>query len=449
MRILIGGDDDIAFRLAEALMGDHEVTLVCPEDARDIKTDRLDAEVFHGDVTAAEMLQAARVGRADLFIACTPEDERNLVACVTAKRLGAGRTTCFLFRRGARTSEKDVRALGASLGIDSLVLPAQRLSREILRIVAVPGALEVEAFEGGRVRLVRRAVEEGAFITSGPLKELGVPKGVVLVGARRGDEVIIPNGSSRFEPGDQITAMGTLAGINRLLSRYLRTGESARESRRATVVGGGVVGFAVAKGLEEAGWEVKVIDSDRKRCTEIAAQLKSMVLCGDGTDLDLLEAEHIAESSVLVAVTSNDEKNLLISLIAKQHLNVPRIVTRADNPLNERLFEKVGIDVVRSARGAAINSVVRNVAAAHTDLLAELEHGDVMVLRLEVPAHREPKRLSEMQAPVFAIVGAVLREGQVIIPQGDDEIRGGDRLLVFCSREEEEKARRFFQRFEL
>ncbi|MBC8328058.1 MAG: Trk system potassium transporter TrkA [Planctomycetes bacterium] len=449
MKILIGGEDDIAFRLAEALMADHEVSLVCPEEAKNSKADRLDVELIYGDVTTAESLQRANVARAELFIACSPEDERNLVACVTAKRLGARRTTCFLFRRGARTSEKDISALGASLGIDSLVLPAQRLAREILRIVAVPGALEVEAFEGGRVRLVRRAVEDGAFITSGPLKDIGVPKGVVLVMARRGEETFIPSGRTHFLAGDQITAMGTLAGINRLLHRYLKTGASSRQSRRATVVGAGVVGYSVAKGLEEAGWEVKVIDSDRKRCEEVAAQLKCMVLHGDGTDLDLLEEEHIAETSVLVAVTSNDEKNLLISLIAKQHLGVPRIVTRADNPVNERLFEKVGIDVVRSARGAAINSVVRNVAAAHTDLIAELEHGDVVVLRLEVPAHREPKPLSEMHAPVFAIVGSILRDGQVIIPQGDDEIRGGDRLLVFCSREDEDNARRFFQRFEL
>lgn len=449
MRILIGGEDEIAFRLAEALMVEHEVTLVCPEQARNASLDRLDVHLVPGGITSIETLQTAQAARAELFVACSPEDERNLVACVTAKRLGARRTTCFLFRRGTHASEEDVRALGASLGIDTMVLPAQRLASEILRIVAVPGALEVEAFEGGRVRLVRRAVEEGAFITNGPLRDIGVPKGVVLVMCRRGQETFIPTGRTHFQNGDQITAMGTLAGVNRLLQRYLRPGGGERQSRRATVVGCGVVGLAVAKGLEEAGWEVKVIDSSRKRCDEVAAQLRCMVLCGDGTDLDLLEEERIADSSVLVAVTSNDEKNLLVSLLAKHHLGVPRIVTRADKPVNERLFEKVGIDVVRSARGAAINSVVRNVAAAAADLLAELEHGDVVVLRLEVPAHREPKPLAEMHAPVFAIVGAILREGQVIIPQGSDEVRGGDRLLVFCSREDEDKARRFFQRFEI
>jgi trk system potassium uptake protein TrkA len=130
-------------------------------------------------------------------------------------------------------------------------------------------------------------------------------------------------------------------------------------------------------------------------------------------------------------------------------LGIPRIITRADKPVNERLFEKVGVDVVRSARGAAITSVVRNVVASQTDLVAELEHGDVIVLRLEVPAHRPPTPLAEMRAPVFAIVGAILREGRVIIPHGNDEVIGGDRLLVFCSRQDEQETRHFFQRFEL
>ena len=448
MRILIGGEDHVAFRLAEAMMNDHAVTVMCPAEAMDPKADRLDVEFFEGLLSSADALKDAGAPRTDVFVACSPLDERNLVACAAARRLGARRTVCFLFRRDVQSSEEEARSLADSLGIDSLVLPAERLAREILRIVAVPGALEVEAFEGGRVRLVRRAVEEGAYITRGPLREIGVPRGVVLVMARRGDETFIPSGDSHFQPGDQVTAMGNLSGINRLLFRYLPGESGARAPRRVTVVGGGVVGFTVSKGLEEAGWDVKLIESDRKRCEEIAPRLKSLVLHGDGTDLDLLQEEHIGDSSVLVAVTSNDEKNLLVSLLGK-HLGVDRTVTRADQEVNERLFEKVGIDVVRSARGAAIQSVVRAVAAAQTDLLAELEHGDVVVLRLEVPEEMQPTPLSHLKAPVFAIVGAILRKGKVIIPAGRDEIRAGDRLLVFCSRHDEDRARRFFQRMEV
>jgi trk system potassium uptake protein TrkA len=171
--------------------------------------------------------------------------------------------------------------------------------------------------------------------------------------------------------------------------------------------------------------------------------LKGLVLHGDGTDLDLLESERIGDDPVLLAVTSNDEKNLLVSLLAK-NIGVPRIVTRVDQQSNERLFEKVGIDVVLSARGAAIQSVMDSVGHSKADLLAELEHGDAEVLELEVPPDVEPRPINALKSDIFAIIGAILREGRVIIPSGGDDVRAGDRLLVFCKQEHEQVVRDFF-----
>ncbi|MCH2113089.1 MAG: NAD-binding protein, partial [Planctomycetes bacterium] len=285
MNILIGGEDEVAWRLAEALMEDHDVTLIVPEECREDVPEKLDLDVHTGHLAGRDTLVDAQAAKCDLFVSCSPSDERNLVACVSAKQLGARRTTCFLFRREVQSTEKDASLLARHLGIDNVILPAERLSREILRIVTVPGALEVEAFEGGRVRLVRRAVEEDTPISQGTIADVGIPSGVVLVMARRGEETFIPNGSTQLLPGDQITAMGNLAGINRLVYRYLRPTTAKKMSRRATVVGGGMVGFDVAEGLSSAGWDVKVIDADSKRCEEISPKLKGLVLNFDGTDL--------------------------------------------------------------------------------------------------------------------------------------------------------------------
>jgi trk system potassium uptake protein TrkA len=207
-----------------------------------------------------------------------------------------------------------------------------------------------------------------------------------------------------------------------------------------------VVGLTVAKGLESAGWSVKVIESNERRANEIAQQLKSMVIHGDGTDLELLASEHIGDDPVLIAVTSRDEVNLLVSLLAK-HEGVPRIITRADRMSNELLFEKVGIDVVRSAQGAAISSVLRRISRSRDEPIAELEHGDLKVLRLPVRENFPPTPLAQMRAPVFAIVGAISRGGNVIIPQGDTMIEAGDVLLTLCTAEAEEEARSFFSNF--
>lgn len=445
MRVLIGGEDELAIALAEVLMQEHDVTVLAPTTLRGTSLDRLDVEVRWGLCSSSSALQNANVGSAEFFIACTPTDERNLVAAAAAKRLGAKQAICFLRRHEVQANEREAERLALSLGIDQVILPAERLAREILRIVMVPGALDVAAFEGGRVRLVRKEIPEGSYLTNGTLREIGVPKGVVLVTCRRGEELFIPKGDTRFQPGDQITAMGDLKGIDRFLARYVRD-RRGRDPRRATVVGGGVVGLTVAKGLESAGWSVKVVESDEKRANEISRELKSLVLHGDGTDLELLASEHIGEDPVLIAVTSRDEVNLLVSLLAK-HEGVPRIVTRADRMSNELLFEKVGIDVVRSAQGAAISSVLRKISRSRDEPIAELEHGDLKVLRLPVRDDFPPTPLAQMRAPVFAIVGAVSRGGNVIIPQGDTIIEPSDTLLTLCTAEAEEEARAFFSNF--
>ncbi|MCP4094549.1 MAG: Trk system potassium transporter TrkA [Planctomycetes bacterium] len=444
MRITIGGEDAVAFRLAEALMADHEVTLIVPEGTRDTALEKLDVQTIHGPTSSGKTLKAAEVSQADLFVACTPADERNLVACAEAKRLGALSVTCFLRRHEVQTNESEAQSLATSLHIDQVILPAARLAREILRIVMVPGALEAEAFINGKVRLVKRSIEKDAHFTEGTLKEIGVPKDVVLVMVQRGKETFIPSGDTAFQEGDLITAMGTMQGINRLLTRYLTNRKHGRDPRRALVVGGGAVGFAVAEGLEKANWDVKLIEANEKRALEIAPQLKSLVLYGDGTNLELLREEHIADYPVLIAVTSNDEKNLLVSLLAKQQ-GVQRIITRADKESNEMLFESVGIDVVRSATGAAIRTVVKRTNRSENDLMAEFEHGLVKVLRIEVPADQQPQELHLVKASMFAIIGAILRDEKVIIPQGRDSIQGGDQLLVFCKADDAESTRHFFE----
>ena len=448
MRIVIGGEDDVAVRLAEALQAEHDVTVVAPGWARGSKLEGMEIKVVHGLCTSGEALAEADAAHADVFIACTPVDERNLLACAEAKHMGARAAFCFLRRLDVQSTAEEAQSLANSLGIDKLILPAQKLAQEILSIVMVPDALDVEAFVDGRVRLVKHEIPEGARITEGTLREIGVPKRVVLVMAQRGDEVFIPKGSTHFQAGDRLTAVGQLAGLHHLQTKWVRDPKRGKAPRRATVVGAGVVGINVALGLERGGWQVKVIESDPDRCAEISGKLeKGLVLEGDGTDLGLLQDEHIGDDPVLIAVTSSDQNNLLVSLLARE-LGVRRVITRADKTSNERLFEQVGVDVVLSARSAAIKDIAQEINPGR-DLVAELEHGDLSVLKLEVPADLPPTPLRKLKAPVFAIVGAVMRDSKVRIPQGDDSIQGGDEILVFCTKEDEENARHFFERFTL
>jgi trk system potassium uptake protein TrkA len=443
MNVVIAGEDIVGYRIAEELMEGHDVTYVGPEDPAGSRLDRLDAAVVHGSITSPEVLRAAGVDQADAFVACTTSDERNIVACVTAHGMGAKRTICMVTSPGFLSVAQDDMALAEALGIDVVMRPAEQLAEEILRIVTVPGALDVQEFAEGRVKLLRFAVEEDAPITKAPLRALKLPPHVLIIMLRRGDEMIVPDGSTRVEPGDKVTAMGRWVSLRRLLLKFLRKEALSAERRTATVVGGGVVGFSVVRGLEDAGWQVKLIERSRKRCEEIAGQLGSLVLHGDGADLDLLEQEGIGDSSVLVAVADNDEKNLLVSLLAKQ-LGVKRTVTRANRLAHELMFEKVGVDVVRSAKGAAIRSVVRNIDHGHLEIQAELEHGDACVIELTLPAGYDRVMLSDLQPPTLARVGSIVRGRRLIIPSGQDDLRAGDQVLIICTREDEDQTREFF-----
>ena len=357
MKVLVAGDGEVGHRIAEELMWRHDVTCLSESSESIARLDRLDVKVVQGALTSHDGLHSAGVDKTELFIACTDSDEKNIVACLAARRMGAGRTVCVLNRPGFFSIHDD-EALAESLGIDSVIRPAQQLADEIIRIVTVPGALEVEDFLGGRIRLLRYAVEEHAPITEGPLSSIKLPAHVGIILVMRGDQAIVPTGSTHIQAGDKVVAMGRWRPVQRLLLSYLRENVAGAEKREATVIGAGTVGFLVARGLEESRWKVKVIEKDAARCEEVAGQLKSLVLKGDGADLDLLEQEQIGSAPVLIAVADNDEKNLLVSLLAKQ-LGVKRIVTRATRLANEYMFERVGIDVVRSARGAAVRSIVR------------------------------------------------------------------------------------------
>lgn len=441
MNIAIAGAGEVATHVAELLMKRHAVTVIVPEGLVTSRLDLLDVQVVRGSSTSSGVLEAAGISRAGVFVAATDSDEANIVACVLAARLGAKRTLCILSNPADHNTIDT--ALAKTLGIHNLIRPAEQLADEMIRIVSVPGALDAQHFEGGRVRLLRHRIEEGAPITTGPVMTQKLPKNVLLVLGKRGDEAFIPSGPTEFQPGDKVTVMGTPRGVHEMLYRHLRSTDHGYDHQDALIVGGGTVGLAVAQGLEAAGWTVKIIEADRERCEVIAPMIRGLVIHGDGTDLDLLEQEHAADTTVLLAVTSGDQNNLLVSLIGKT-LGIPRIVTRADRLSNERLFEKVGIDVVRSARGAAIRRVAHDIVETRFEVKAELDHGDVHIVDLLLPDDYTPRPLKALATDLFAVIGAVVRNEKVIVPHGDTVLQPGDHLLLVTSIHDEDAARAHF-----
>jgi trk system potassium uptake protein TrkA len=431
MRIVIVGGGEIGFALAQGLAEQNEVFVVdhTPEIAD--RFEPLDVQFVLGTGTSRDVLVRAGAENADVVVACTGLDEVNIVSCVVARQIAAPRTICFVSR------EEFLEAAGAphglaGFGIDRVIWPEAQLAQEIERVVRVPGALDAETFADGAIRMVEYRLEpDSPFI--GRVADLHLPQNSLIVAVRRGDEFFIPRGASTLEAADKVLVMGAPDALREARRRMTRSEEAARQ--RVTIIGGGDVGLQVAEGLERGrdGIELTLVERDPARGELIAARLRhTLVLNGDGTDLELLESENVGRSDVLVAVIDNDERNLLASLLARQ-LGVPRIITRVSKRANLRLFERVGIDITISARGAAVASVLHQIRGDTTRLLAVVEEGAGRILELDVPAGYAPRALRELAPPLNSIIGAVVRQSRAFVPRGTDRVEPGDRLIVFTT----------------
>ena len=444
MRIIIVGGGEVGYGLSQALAARHEVVVIDQSPQAGDRFEKLDVEFITGGGTTSEILKRSGINAAQVFIACTGLDEVNIVACGMANQLGSPQTICFVSRDDF-VSRPDGQEGLELFGIQRVVWPEAQLAADIERIVVAPGAIDAETFEKGAVRLLEYRLEAGSPLTEQPLTRLNLPHGSLLVAVRRGETFFIPRGDTRLTAGDKVVVMGTPDAMADVQSRVTPATAGGRQS--VTIIGGGDVGLHLAERLDTLrNIDVRIIERDQRRGEILAARLRhALVLNGDGTDLSLLEAEDIARTDVLVSVIDNDEKNLLASLLGRQ-LGVRRIITRVSKPANLRLFERVGVDVAISARGAAVASVLHDIEGGQASLLAVLEEGEGRILEVHVPPAYHERSLRELDSPRDSIVAAIIRDSEVIVPRGTDTLRGGDRLLVFSTGQAADDVRTFFSR---
>jgi trk system potassium uptake protein len=443
MRTIIVGGGEIGFALSRQLSGGHEIFVIDHSPEVRERFQSLDVEFILGSATNADVLQRAGVANTDLLVACTGLDEVNMVACAIAKPLGVGRTFCFVSKDDFLGKDGSSDSVRQHFGIERIVWPEAQLADEIERIIAAPGAIDAEVFESGRIRLLEYRLEAGSPLIAGPIASLHLPHGALIAAVKRRDVIEIPRGDTQLAAGDKIIMMGTPEAMAAAEPHV--HGAAQKGVQLVTIIGGGDVGFRLAQHLDASrAVDVRVVERDKRRGEMLAASLRhALVLNGDGTDLELLESEEIGRSDVLVSVIDNDERNLFASLLGRQ-LGVRKIITRVSRPANLRLFERVGIDVALSARGAAVASVVHQIQGGRATLLAVLEEGQATIVEVEVPATYRARALADMNAPPQSIVGAILRDNDVIIPRGQDQIRPRDRLLVFATAASVGRVRDYF-----
>ncbi len=441
MRVVIVGGGQVGSALARALAPDHEVFVIDHDPVVADVFASVDVEFISGSGTSEEVLRRADVEHCQFFVACTGLDEVNIVACAIANRIGSPETICLVSRADFIDPSSRTGGLEA-FGINRVLWPEAQLAADIERIVTAPGAIDAEVFAGGIVRLLEYRLEADSPLTAAPVRGLNLPRGSLIVAVKRGGRIFVPRGGSTLAGNDKIIVMGTPDAM-RQVERLLYPHATGRQ--HVTIIGGGDVGLQLAERLEAGSdAEVRIMERGAERGAELAARLKrTLVLSGDGTDLEFLEAENVGRSDVLVSVIDNDERNLLASLLGRQ-LGVPKIITRVSRPANLRLFERVGIDVALSARGAAVASILHQVTGGTASLVAVLEQGEARVFELTVSPTFVARDLKDIGSSEDAIVAAILRGDQAIVPRGDDRIEPGDRILVFCTRTAADRVHAYF-----
>ena len=393
-----------------------------------------DCQTLEGYGASPKLLRTAGAGRADLVVAVTDHDEANLIAAVAAQSLGAKRV---IARVQSDTWAHCTDQCGVQynfLGVDVLLNPRVLLAQEIAKIARSHGALEVIDLAADRVELVKMRLDRGSRMLHKPLAKLSMPDSTLVAAIVRDGEVIVPGGGDVLLPDDQVYLIGLPDHITSAEDLF----STQREARRVTIVGGGVIGRALAGPLVRFGTRVTLVEQDRERAEALGADLEGVtVVHGDGTNLQLLEEEEIGRSDLFVAVSHEDEVNLMACLLAKR-TGVARTVALCHRPDYASIYKQLGVDITLSPRVVASEHVLRYSRASDLTSLTLLEDGKAEVLELVAPPGSRvtgvPIRSPQLAFPKGAIIAALIRRDRVIIPKGDDQIEEGDTVLVLTTK---------------
>ncbi len=427
MNIVIVGGGEIGVLLSEALQHSHNVTVLDIDSEKGSNFSNLDVQFMVGSGSDPKDLQAVKADKADALIASTSNDDINVLACLAAKGLGTKQTLAFVTRpRYVQAFAEQGPMESVGLVIDRMLWPQRLLAKQIVDIVRVPRAVETAFFANGKIKLIEYKLEEDDPYVGMSLLEATLPQSVLMVGSIREDVFEVPSGDTLLQVGDKVVFMGITSAMKALESRF-----APRQRKvKISIIGGGNVGAMVAEQLQhDRGVRLTILEQDEPRCEKLAKSLsKVLVLKGDGTDLELLEQERLDETDVLVAVTDDDSKNLLISLLGK-HLGIPKVITRIGRTKNRRLFEKVGIDSLLTPRSAAVQDVLNWLELDEVDHLVNIE-GRAEVVEVTYPQDCCIGKIKDLGAPPNSLIGAIMRDLRVIIPDGETVIEGGDHLYI-------------------
>ena len=441
MRVIICGAGRVGYGIARSLSREGNDVVIIDQTAKLIReiTERLDVRGVIGNGSYPDVLAEAGAREADMIIAVTHSDEVNMVACQIAHSLfNVPNKIARIRAQGYLQAKYSDLFSRAHMPIDVIISPELAVSEAIMQRMLTPGAFDVASFVDGKVWAVGVKLPNDCPIIDTPLRQLYdlfPDLKVTIVAIRRAGRMWRAHSTDQLEVGDRIIFVARNDNVPRALDIM---GRAVSKARRVVIIGGGNIGLNVAQGLERLGnIKVRMIERDRKRAELIAERLeRTIVLQGDGLDRELLREAGIADTETIIAVTDNDQVNILSSVVGKRE-GASRALTLVNDDGYIPVSEAVGIDRYLDPRATTVSTILQHIRRGRIKGLYSLFDGDAEILDA-VALETSPlvnKPLREAQLPDGVVVGAAVRDGEVFMPHADFTVLPGDRIVLLAMRE--------------
>ena len=436
MKIVIVGCGKVGLTLAQKLSEeDHDLVLIDSSLPRlRAIPDELDAIRLHGNGSSINTLMEADIQHTDILIAVTSTDELNLLCCLIAKKA----SSCHTIAR-VRTPNyvREANFIKEKLGISMIINPEFSAAMEIARLLSFPSAIRIDTFAKDRVELLKFRLRPEFRLHNITVSQFAQRTNfdILICGVERDGTVVIPGGDFMLQEND---ILSILASPQSASSFFLNIGLNTHPVRNAMIVGGGKIAYYLASRLLTTGINVRIIEQNEERCAELCELLPSAtILCGDGTDRQLLIEEGLAEAESFVTLTGMDEENIFLSLFAQSHSHA-KLVTKVNRIDFNDIISNLDIGSVIYPKDLAANYIIRYVRAMYNSLDSNVEtlykilgnRAEALEFAIHEQSAVTDVPLSELLLKSNLLIGCINRHGKAIIPRGQDCIHVGDTVIV-------------------
>lgn len=436
MNIIIIGCGKVGATLAEQLSAEnHNIVIVDTDESKlEAVSSAYDVMTLTGNGASFNVQQEAGIKNADLLIAVTDSDELNLLCCVIAKK--GGRCNTIARVRNSLYS-KEIGFIKRQLGISMIINPELTTAMEISKILRFPSAIKIDTFAKGRAELMKFKLKPEFGLGGMSVQDISekMKCNILICGVEREDGAYIPNGNFILQDNDSVSIM---ASPKDTAEFFRKIGVVTHRVKTALIIGGGKVGYYLAVQLLEMGIRVRIIEKDKTRCEQLCELLpKATIICGDGTDQELLMEEGLPYAQSVISVTGLDEENLLLSLFAMKHSSA-KVIAKVNHIAFNDIIGGLDIGSVIYPKYLTANKIIKYVRGAQNSMGSNVEtlykildnQAEALEFSIRQESAVTQTPLMDLNLKDRLLVCCINRNGQIIIPRGQDYILPGDTVIV-------------------